>query len=738
MVKSTDAAPFSSYLLAVTGFLALVPAGGGSAPYLITASVVLLVWAVVERRTSSRVPRNVARAVDLLCATSILFLAATHFALARTSLVSLGHVLVVAQLGRAFRQKTPADYALFHGTAFGQIALAAFLTRDPIFLPLLVLAVVLAAIASLRVPARPLPTGTDVRIFVARPRGRAGFRARLGSALQPGFLALAVLLGGATLFVLLPRGRQFEQPGDNARRRDVFDPTDYSADREEAADRVTGFSDHVRLGEIGRIRQVPREAFRVQLLRKGRPAALREWLMYFKGGVHDTFNGTSWERSEEMKGGEPHYVTTGDRRGRLAVHAELRSEVPGTGLYEQRYRFRASTSPILFSLDSLVSIDLTPDMAKVMPLGADSFAAPRPHREGFEYRVTSLVALDPRRPVLAEDLSVARAGPYLRLPEGSERLAALARRVAGSGDALEKARLLSAWLGTECEYTLQSNLQPSARPVEEFLFETKAGHCEYFASAFTLLLRAVGVPTRLVVGYRGGIWLEEEESYFVTQDRAHAWTEVHVDGRGWVRFDPTPADDTAVTVPTARVPGTNPEPASKAITRRLLSFVQDFGPRDRGKVMDGAKGAFGFVMEEGFGFGREERRFPPPLLVVVIGAAGGWLVLKLLRSRPSRGKGGTGPARKRSAPKRAPTPFYEEALRNLALRGYPRRAAQSPREFLSAVRDPLAEAGPPFEEITQWFERVRYGCAPLPADREERLAGLARGLARIPVDLKDA
>jgi transglutaminase-like putative cysteine protease len=90
-------------------------------------------------------------------------------------------------------------------------------------------------------------------------------------------------------------------------------------------------------------------------------------------------------------------------------------------------------------------------------------------------------------------------------------------------------------------YTLQPPLLRGSHPTDEFLFETRRGFCEHFASSFVMIMRAAGIPARVVTGYQGGE-LNPVGNYFVIRQRdAHAWTEVWLDGRGWVRADPTAA-----------------------------------------------------------------------------------------------------------------------------------------------------------------------------------------------------
>ena len=77
--------------------------------------------------------------------------------------------------------------------------------------------------------------------------------------------------------------------------------------------------------------------------------------------------------------------------------------------------------------------------------------------------------------------------------------------------------------------------------IDEFLFDTMAGFCEHYASTFTYLMRAVGIPARVVVGYQGAEANPYEDYLMVYQYNAHAWSEVWLEGEGWVRFDPTGA-----------------------------------------------------------------------------------------------------------------------------------------------------------------------------------------------------
>lgn len=131
----------------------------------------------------------------------------------------------------------------------------------------------------------------------------------------------------------------------------------------------------------------------------------------------------------------------------------------------------------------------------------------------------------------------------LQLPPGlNPRTRALAqqwRAQAGADDAAIVRRALQ-WIHAELGYTLDTPL-PGRDGVDEFLFQYKAGFCEHFSSAFAVLMRDAGIPARVVTGYAGGVRNRLGGYWVVRRMDAHAWTEVWLRGRGWVRVDPTAA-----------------------------------------------------------------------------------------------------------------------------------------------------------------------------------------------------
>jgi len=129
-----------------------------------------------------------------------------------------------------------------------------------------------------------------------------------------------------------------------------------------------------------------------------------------------------------------------------------------------------------------------------------------------------------------------------RLPRnGNPKSHALARQWASQYPVDEIIQRLLGFYSEQFHYSLQ-NLEPlGTDSMDDFLFGSKRGYCEHFSSSFVFFLRAAGIPARVVQGYQGGQWNASENYLLVTQADAHAWAEVWLDGRGWVRYDPTAA-----------------------------------------------------------------------------------------------------------------------------------------------------------------------------------------------------
>jgi hypothetical protein len=137
---------------------------------------------------------------------------------------------------------------------------------------------------------------------------------------------------------------------------------------------------------------------------------------------------------------------------------------------------------------------------------------------------------------------------FLQLPETlNPRIGQLASELTRSlGSPEEKAGKILNHFRVGFGYSLDMGKEINKNSLDEFLFQRKTGHCEYYASAMVILLRSAGIYARLVNGFVGSEWNEMGHYMIVRQSHAHSWVEAFIPGRGWVVYDPTPTDPTAV------------------------------------------------------------------------------------------------------------------------------------------------------------------------------------------------
>lgn len=289
----------------------------------------------------------------------------------------------------------------------------------------------------------------------------------------------------------------------------------------ESERRVTGFSDEMRPGDMASLAGSLDVAFRVDF--ENTPP--EDALLYWRGVVLDHFDGEAWRRSPQATaGGFDQGLWPG------GFDQELwRGEAAPAIRYE--ILLEPHGYPWLFALDVPQRIlSSGPAWGRDRTLVADGWVTER-----LNYRLESV--LDARH---GGALSLAQRAEALDLPAvGNARSWALASSLrADTGTDREYlASLLGLFSEDPFRYTLNVPAL-GANPVDRFLFDTRAGFCEHYASALVFLLRAGRVPARVVLGYVGGEWNPLTGLYVVRQYRAHAWVEVWLDGRGWTRVDP--------------------------------------------------------------------------------------------------------------------------------------------------------------------------------------------------------
>ncbi|MCX7856765.1 MAG: DUF3488 and transglutaminase-like domain-containing protein [Deltaproteobacteria bacterium] len=266
----------------------------------------------------------------------------------------------------------------------------------------------------------------------------------------------------------------------------------------------TGIKDQLRLGDFNEVYEDKKVAFRVQMEK------IDESNLYWRGWVLDYFDGEKWSRRNKSCARKPTYQ--------------------GGRLIKQSFVFEMENPPYLISLEKPIYFMFD----KVKEFQDHTFLLLNFKGERLKYTVLSEIS-----DVISEEVTNIR--DYVQvpknIPQSIKKL--VAELVNGSRSDLEKVRRIYEFLTSgEYRYSLK-DLPIGNNALEKFLFENKKGNCEFFASAFVLMLRVANVPSRLVLGFVGGEYNEMGKYYIVRQKNAHTWAEVYIKGRGWIRFDPT-------------------------------------------------------------------------------------------------------------------------------------------------------------------------------------------------------
>jgi transglutaminase-like putative cysteine protease len=326
--------------------------------------------------------------------------------------------------------------------------------------------------------------------YTVPPLGR-----RLLSSAKIVALAVPVML---VLFVLFPRvqGPLWSLPQDANGAR-------------------TGLSESMSPGNIARLAQSDDIAFRVDFIDPPPPKDK----LYWRGVVLGQFDGRTWTALTLPRPDAPITI----RRSGTPIRQRITLEPTG-----RRW---------LFALE----MPQSPPAIPGYPAGFNAdlqLLSIRPISERLRYEAVSHVdfALQPNE-------TPAMLRSWLALPDGynpkTYRYATQLREQHRSPEQIVNA-VLKMFRDQPFRYTLEPPLL-GQHPVDDFLFSTQAGFCEHYSSAFTVLMRAAGIPARVVTGYQGGEHNPVDGFMTVRQSDAHAWAEVWLPGRGWVRVDPTSA-----------------------------------------------------------------------------------------------------------------------------------------------------------------------------------------------------
>ncbi len=509
----------TSYALITGGFLTLALSGRVDA-----VSCILYVTALIASwfadRPGSRL--QISERVANWCVLGYLPFAYFDLRYLSSSWIgALVHFVLFVSVFKLFQVKRDRDWVFLYLLAVFEMLLAAGLTIDALFLLLLAGFVLtgLAALQAFEIVRTRRTARQATRVVTLSHNGQ---RVRSGGRPIPYLVAttlvMALLIGvlSVPMFFILPRWNSGLLAQSFA---------------EDTA--MTGFSDlSIALGSVESIKTDERTALRIRV--PGPFPSHRHW----RGMVLTQFDGREWTRPEAER-----RIAVPQRDGRYI----LDDRPPGPLVTQTVYVEPMATGALFHCGEPWFAYNLR---GLARDATGTFYRAERGSRLSYTV-ATSLVEAPEeslRQDPLVYDAAIRQT--FLQLPSDFDpRIAQLAREAtANATNGYDRARAIEQYLKTRYFYTVDLQRGREPDPIVDFLFETRRGHCEYFASAMALMCRSIGLATRLAAGYHLGEYNDVNQTYVVRQADAHAWVEVYFPQTGtWVEFDPTPPSTTART-----------------------------------------------------------------------------------------------------------------------------------------------------------------------------------------------
>jgi protein-glutamine gamma-glutamyltransferase len=646
-----------------------------------------------------------------------IFYAADYLLFSRSFLTATVHLVLFGVVIRAFSLRRERDFTMLAILAFLMVLASAVLTVDSVFLFCFAGFMLTAVATFLLMEMRH--SGHAAKFQARHSRDPQEHRHLAFSLLRtvPGLMGM-ILLIGVVVFFFLPRMS-----------------AGYLGAYSFGNDFSIGFSDHVQLGQIGRIQQSNAVVMHIEIDGdvRGQFDTLR-----WRGVALSYFDGHGWSNTHDQyplhrvsngsflvypfgQAAAPDYVAQTVSLARshglaTVIHYRVLMEPIGTNVFflaawprsvSGAYRTMAEDGGgAVYDLDGLRAIT--------------------------RYEADSEIATP--LPSLLRQVGQTRPGPfsrqYLQLPPLDPRIPQLAAQVAGlATNDYDRAAALERYLRTHYGYTLQLPPSEPEDPLANFLFERRRGHCEYFASAMAVMLRTVGIPSRVVTGFRSAEFNDVTGNYVVRARDAHAWVEAYFPGYGWQTFDPTPAGSGGAPSRWGRAMLYLDAAASfwrewvidydrahqyvlrqTALngTRSGVQCVRTWSRVRYVQMIEWARRAQAYA-QQAPGRWLATGAFGVLLLLVLLNAS---RIGRILRSRRLR-------AHPDRAPRQAASVWYERMARVLRRHGMARSKAQTPHEFARMISGEALRMR--VEHFTDVYESARFGDSVEDALRLEEL-----------------
>ena len=489
--------------LLTSGFLALAGSGYLDIPVLaFTTAGILLRALMVAGLLRLEIPDKLITAAALAY---VGFYPLDWQYLSKDFIQATVHLVCFLAVAKLLTAKSNRDYSYVKIIAFLELLAAAILSANVnfFFFLALFLAFGVASFACSEIRRSSMRQTQVVR------GGLRFFHWRL-TALTA-WMALGILFMTAGMFFLLPRTARAAFQHLSQRYH------------------LTGFSNEVTLGQIGEIQKQSTTVMHVRF-EMGKPPGNLKW----RGASLSEFDGRRW-------------FNRPGRGEELQVDQGMIQLVPNEQILRRGGRFSYVVYAKALATDALFVAGTPEYLYTSSPFVTRGFGGTL--RAGFgrsdtrRYAVHSFLEDARSSPPPHAFLSKDERETYLRLPVVNPRVSLLALDIAsGHSNAGDRARTIESYLRRSFGYTTELLEKPVPDPLAHFLFERRKGHCEYFASSMAVMLRTLGIPSRVITGFQSGVHNPISGWQMIRASDAHSWVEAYLPGAGWTVFDPTPPD----------------------------------------------------------------------------------------------------------------------------------------------------------------------------------------------------
>jgi protein-glutamine gamma-glutamyltransferase len=641
-----------------------------------------------------------------------------------SALLSAIHLLLFAVVVRLFSARTNRDYVFLAVLAVACMLASAILTVETGFLIALAAFLVLAVSTFVALDIRRSATGAVSPPF--DPGSPVAQRLNRALGATSVLVALGTLAVGAVLFFMIPRFT-----------------TGYLSALSLQPTMMTGFGNSVELGQIGQIQKNPNVVMRIHI--DGDSSRGQD--IHWRGIVLTNFDGRRWftplqDQSVVLANsdGDFWFGDSGPRGAFYPLHYSVLMEPLATDAIfiapraeSLSGRFSDQEAGPHYSQRSFLLIDKTGSIynpahntIKVryegtsrMPLFTPGDLRASPATYPDEILATNLQtpALDPRIRKLAEQITSSAHTEY------------------------DKASDIQRYLMTRYAYTLDLSGPRTADPLANFLFVRRAGHCEYFASAMTIMLRSIGIPARYATGFLAGEYNDLADDYIVRESDAHAWVEVYFPYYGWITFDPTPPGDEKhggffdrLALYSDWFQYTWGEWVVNYDFAHQLTLGRDMHRSSRNwsqSIRDSYNHFQEAAMRKILDLDRRTESSPyflPGLLVFLIALLLFLRGRSMLRYAVARWRLRAHHTGNLTASLAALE--YSEMLRLLEKSGWKKSPSQTPLEFAAAI--PAPDLSAPVARLTEMYQSARFGSHPAPVEQMSSLLRSIREMLRTP------